>query len=63
MRGRATQRIVPHHTSYRVGTGARWYARHTLSSPLAAQVIKVRALTTLTLYDTAHDRGYTSYHT
>lgn len=47
------------HTAHRAGTRARWYARHTLSSPLAARVAKARALTTLTLYDTARDRGYT----
>lgn len=56
-----TPRCGTPHTTHRIaaGTRARWYARHTLSSPLAARVIKARALTTLTLYDTARDRGYT----
>lgn len=41
---RTTQRTVPHttHTPHRAGTRARWYARHTLSSPLAARVTKAR---------------------
>lgn len=52
-----------HNTPHRAVSRARWYACHTLSSPLAARVAKARALTTLTLYDTARPWIYAGYHT